>query len=103
MKPGKRQLGPCTLKLTYSQVAPANLRGGLFEVSGLHTAEEHQKKGYATRLLDEVCEEADEAKKVLVIMPDEPWQMPYYGRFGFEPIQAEPVIMARAPKPVASH
>lgn len=98
MKPGKRQLGPCTLKLTYSQIVPSNLRGGLLEISQLQTAEEHQRKGYATRLLDEVCQEADEERKVLVIMPDSGWLTLYYGRFGFEPIQQEPVIMARAPK-----
>ncbi len=97
MKPGKRQLGPCTLKLTYSQIVPATLRGGLLEVSQLKTAEEHQRKGYATRLLDEVCAEADKDRKVLVITPDNAHLTLFYGRFGFEPIQADPVIMARAP------
>jgi GNAT superfamily N-acetyltransferase len=98
MKPGKRQLGPCTLKLTYSQIIPANLRGGLLEVSQLKTDEAHQRKGYATRLLDEVCTEADDSRTVLVIMPDTDSLELFYGRFGFEPVQRNPVIMARAPK-----
>lgn len=103
MKPGKRQLGPCTLKLSYSQIVESPLRGGLFEVSHLATAEEHRGKGYATRLMDEVCQEADDNRKVLVIRPDEEWLEEFYERFGFVEIQANPVLMARPPILTADH
>lgn len=105
MKPGTRQHGPATLKLSFNTTVPAHMRGGLLEVSHVFTPEQHRKQGYASMLLQKVCAEADKAGKVLLLMP-KPYDTPaldraqladWYSRFGFEPIQASPIVMARRP------
>lgn len=95
MRPGKRTNGPCTLKLSYSQMMPANERGRLLELSHLRTREDDRGQGYATELLAMVCAEADNAKKVLVLKPDNTRLEMFYARFGFFRIHANPPIMAR--------
>lgn len=97
MKPGKRMLGPCSLRLGYTQIAPAHLRGGLLEISKLHTPEEERKQGHATRLLAQVCAEADKACKVLVLMADSVPLSTFYSRFGFKVMQEHPIVMVRSP------
>lgn len=105
MKPGIRQHGPATLKLSFNTTVPANLRGGVLELSHLITPDQHRRKGYASLLLQKVCAEADEAGKVLLLMP-KPYDVPamsrdeledFYQRFGFQTIQQRPVLMARRP------
>lgn len=110
MKPGTRQHGPATLKLSFNTTVPAHLRGGLLEVTHVHTPEQHRKQGYASLLMQKVCAEADDAGKVLLLMPKpyDDWKMgrdeliEWYARFGFKSIQASPVIMARRPGSVTS-
>jgi predicted GNAT family acetyltransferase len=109
MKPGTREHGPATLKLGFNTSVPAHLRGGLLEVTHVHTPEGERRKGYASLLMQKVCAEADAAGKVLMLMPkpydDGPLDvqalLDWYGGFGFEPIQTKPVIMARRPGAVA--
>lgn len=105
MKPGTRQHGPATLKLSYNTTIPAHMRGNLFEVSHVFTPDQHRKQGYASLLMQKVCSEADENGKVLMLMP-KPYQggemdktqlADWYQRYGFEAIQARPLIMARRP------
>lgn len=104
MKPGIRQHGPATLKLSFNSSVPAHLRGGVLELSHLIVPEQHRKQGYASLLLQKVCAEADEAGKVLLLMPkpydvigmDREQLVDFYQRFGFEVIQERPaVLMAR--------
>jgi GNAT superfamily N-acetyltransferase len=103
MKPGVRQHGPATLKLSFNTTVPAHLRGGLLEVSHVFTPEQHRNQGYASMLIQKVCSEADEAGKVLLLMPkgydtmplDQAALIDWYSRYGFEPIQASPVVLAR--------
>jgi GNAT superfamily N-acetyltransferase len=109
MKPGTRQHGPATLKLSFNTSVPAHLRGGLLEVSHVFTPADERNKGYASLLLQKVCAEADAAGKVLMVMPkpydDAPMDrntlVEWYRTYGFEPIQAQPIIMARKPGAVA--
>ena len=103
MKPGIRQHGPATLKLSFNTSVPAHMRGGLLEVTHVFTPEQHRGKGYASILMQKVCAEADEAGKVLLLMPKPYDDGPvcterlaeWYARFGFEAIQASPLLMAR--------
>jgi GNAT superfamily N-acetyltransferase len=73
----------------------------------LRTDPAHRRKGHATRLLKEICYEADTTGTVLVIEPapfeDEPHKVGqlahFYRRFGFETLQTEPrILMARKAK-----
>lgn len=109
MKPGTRKHGTATLRLSFNTSVPAHLRGGLLEVSHVLTPEADRGKGYASMLMQKVCAEADEAGKVLMLMPKpfnaEPMDAEaltqWYARYGFEPIQSSPLVMARRPGSVA--
>lgn len=106
MKPGLRMHGPASLKLSYNTQVADHLRGGLLEITHVITPEQHRKQGYASLLMQKVCAEADEAGKVLLLMP-QPFDMPelskdeltdWYSRYGFDVIQESPVrLMARKP------
>lgn len=104
MKPGIRQHGPATLKLSFNAGVPAHLRGGVLELSHLLVPDQHRRQGYASLLLQKVCAEADKAGKVLLLMPraydvpamDREQLQDFYRRFGFDVIQERPVtLMAR--------
>lgn len=97
MKLGKRQLGAATCQLGPCDALPATLRD-VIEVSAVHTDEWHRRKGIANRLMDQICEEADNESKVLLLLPDgEPWLHEWYKTHGFIVIQPSPMIMARPP------
>lgn len=103
MKPGTRMHGPASLRLSYNTTVPAHLRGGLLELSHLIVPESHRRQGYASMLMQKVCAEADRAGKVLiltvrpydVIGMDGTQLQEWYGRYGFQIIQQDPVLMAR--------
>lgn len=94
MKLGKRQLGACSCTLSAFKPMPS-----VVELSELHTDYWHRGKGIANRLMDQVCEDADQTKTVLVLMPEgEDWLHEWYETHGFKTIQADPaVLMARQP------
>lgn len=103
MKPGIRQHGPATLRLSYSTAIPAHMRGGILEITDVQTPDQHRRQGYASLLVQKVCAEADEAGKVLMLMP-RPFNeggmgqtelVDWYARLGFETIQVKPLLMAR--------
>ena len=97
MKLGKRQLGAASCHLAPSDALPAKMRE-VIEVSSVHVDEWHRRKGIANRLMDQICEEADKEKTVLILMPDgEPWLQQWYRTHGFVTLQPEPLIMARPP------
>jgi N-acetylglutamate synthase-like GNAT family acetyltransferase len=78
---------------------------GLLEVKSVKTAKPQRHQGHATRLLEDVCKEADGAKMLLVLTPEQFDNGPigskqlqsWYARFGFEVIQDKPVLMCRDP------
>lgn len=104
MKLGKRVFGAASCKLGRTVQVPEHMRDGIVELSGLFCPANQRREGYATALVDQICNEADEAGKVLLlhVAPYAPDAMDkqqlaawYAGRFGFQPIQAEPLLMAR--------
>lgn len=70
------------------------LPDGVMEVSSVSTDANMQRKGYATRLMQRVCRDADLSGIVLVLIPA---VHSFYERFGFKVIQSDPIMMARAP------
>lgn len=76
------------------------------ELSALEVAPSSRNKGHATSLVFDVCAEADEHNITLVLFVQPfgdielskgqlaDW---YAKRFGFAPIQADPLLMARMP------
>ena len=103
MKLGARKLGYATCKLSQSSALPKHLMGTIVELTSLHVPAESRREGYATELLRTICDEADEAKKLLMVIvrPFSDGVMSQsqltrmYERFGFVEIQAKPCIMAR--------
>jgi GNAT superfamily N-acetyltransferase len=102
---GERTLGParCLLRVPQIRDIPPNLR----EVAELEVPSAEQRKGYGTTLMHSVCREADKHGFVLMLAP-QPFgdhiamsradlAMWYRMEFGFQAIQEEPLIMARAP------
>lgn len=102
---GERTLGParCLLRVPQVKGIPPNLR----EITELEVPSTEQRKGYGTTLLHAVCREADSQKFVLMLAPQPfgdhiamskgelaQW---YHMEFGFQQIQAEPLLMARMP------
>lgn len=74
----------------------------------MQTDPDCRRQGHATKLLRQVCMEADDALTVLVLTPTPFLDAPlnatalavFYRRFGFETIQTDPtVLMSRAPRP----
>lgn len=98
MKTGVRKLGPASLKITYTALVSANLRGAIREVSHFHTRESDRGQGHGTQLMKKICAEADSSRTVLMLTADGDRLGDYYARFGFETIQSEPQIMARQPQ-----
>ena len=94
MKPGKYQHGPASCKLRYSPVIPPHLRGHMLEVTHVFTEESERGKGYATLMMQSLCEQASKAGKALMLMP-EPELVTFYALHGFEVVQKNPVLMAR--------
>jgi len=97
MKLGTIQLGNASLHIGYPQIVPGNLRGFAREITEFHVPEEFRGKGEGSELLKEVCEQADQYDIMLILIADTQKLALYYGRFGFEPIQQEPILMVRKP------
>ena len=71
---------------------------GVTELSALLTDPAHRREGFATELLQEVCNEADIEGAILALSPVDADTQKFYERFGFIEIQPRPVLMARAPQ-----
>jgi len=95
MKPGTFSRGPASCKLRYSPVIPPHLRGHMLEVTSVFTEESERGKGYATLMMQALCEQASKAGKALMLMPETPELIPWYALHGFEVVQKTPVLMAR--------
>lgn len=111
------KLGPASLRVRQPTWAPDHMRVRMREIGNMHVAPGERNKGYATRLLRKVCQEADAANFVLTLFA-EPFEMngdndattgqsngmnleqlvEWYNRFGFAVLQVEPqVLMSRMP------
>ncbi len=116
---GERTLGPASLLLRKCEGLPVHMRARTREITDVWVEDRAQRgSGHGSALLEQVTREADEAGKTLIIIPgafdDSPMSNEelaqwYVRRFGFQAIQASPVILARMPgstprmlKPVAT-
>lgn len=103
MKPGTRKFGAATAKVGRTVQLPVAMRDHILEVSSVHVPEDQRRMGHASALMHSICVEADQAGKLLLVhckgydspgMTDRELE-DWYGKFGFQVIQAEPRLMAR--------
>lgn len=99
-------VGPATCRLRRSNALPPHMRERTREVCCLRVPAAEQGKGYATTLMHTVCRKADAEALVLILWPQpfgdialsaaqlESW---YAREFGFQRLQADPVLLARMP------
>jgi GNAT superfamily N-acetyltransferase len=98
---GPRSNAYASLKLAIPTALPKDMRGPIVELRSLVTRKDKRGKGFASALVAAVCEEADKARRFLFlhVKPDGPMDTEALGNFyikhGFQPIQAEPLLMLR--------
>mgnify|MGYP001578879612 CR=1 FL=1 len=106
MQTGPRSLGASSLEVRISMALPTRMRARTREITKVHTDPEAQRRGDATRLLEQVCSEADALGITLVLWPkpygddialSQAQLIAWYGKHGFLQIQPEPPLMARMP------
>lgn len=106
MKPGTIQLGPASAHIGYSGIVPPHLRGKLREVSSLVVDQASRGKGFASALMREVIDQADQTAVALLVVVEPFDDGPlaaenlrfWYARMGFTEIQAMPCVMVRTPQ-----
>lgn len=82
------------------------MRGPVVEIRSLKTEPAHRRQGHAQRLMAEVTREADRSARFLLLAVEPTGEMGlqdlanFYGRHGFVPIQADPLLMVRPYKGV---
>lgn len=104
MEPGIREHKTASLRVSFAECLPEDMREGTREIVSLKS--DAQGKGLATTLLWSVCHEADMEKKVLILQPLQFGEgmtseqlAVWYAGFGFQQIQTDPVVlMARIPR-----
>jgi hypothetical protein len=111
LKPGRIVLGGASLDLSYSGIVPIADRDRVLEISNLFTSHQERRNNAANSLMQDVCEQADQANKLLMLMPEAfdhggpttaqlvDW---YSRKFGFTTLQSTPkVILIRLPRTAA--
>ena len=99
MKTGTVTLGSASLYLGYSGIVSPNKRGLLREITDF-TAKP-KGTGDGSKLLESVCEQADNNNIILLLKADTPRLQAYYIKYGFITIQSKSdILMARQPTPV---
>lgn len=86
---------------------PEDMRNGVDEVLNLFVEPEYRNQGQASALMQRICRGSDTNRKVLLLQP-KPFDggemsdlalTSWYTKFGFEIVQAEPVLLlARPPR-----
>ena len=107
LRPGRIALGAASLDLSYSGIVPMADRDRVLEISNLFTLRTERRNNAAHSLMQDVCEQADQANKLLLLMPEAfdsgglttaqlvDW---YTDKFGFTYLQHSPkVILIRLP------
>lgn len=105
MKYGEREHLGASLTIGVAKGLPVHMRAGIVELTDLYTKPQFRRQGYAYDLLLRVCLEADLARKVIILTvgdgiiggADKQGLLNLYGRHGFVPVQASPMILARTP------
>lgn len=105
METGRRDYKQASLRIAIPTSLPAHMQPHMREL--LSVSSGNPRKGHATALMYQVCQEADDARMTLLIQVD-PFDdgmtkeqlQKWYDKFGFEVIQTEPaLLMARKIKP----
>lgn len=109
MEPGFRRVGGASCHVRVCEALPEHMRAGTREVFKLWTDPKHRNRGFATSLMHSICREADVTGVTLVLfakpyfdkdeayLPQEELEAWYCATFGFQIIQHEPKLLARAP------
>lgn len=95
---GKRELEESSCWIRMMPDLPMQLRNTVRLVHDLKTAKGMRGKGQGTKLLQQVCEEADKCGIMLILMPDNEKLEKWYNSKGFNRTQDKPVIMVRVPQ-----
>jgi hypothetical protein len=69
MKPGTITNGFASLDLSYSGIVPPAERGRVLEITNLLTPSTNRRQNHAILLMQSVCEQADQANMLLLLMP----------------------------------
>lgn len=103
MTPGERAHGHSrlTIKVVEGQGFTEDEAQRVRMIVGLHTDKGYRRKGDATRLMKQVCGEADEDGTLLLLEPkpddeaelDEFILQNFYRRFGFTRVQKQPIVL----------
>lgn len=103
MNTGLRKHKSATLRVAVPEALPQHMQEGVREILSVQCS--NPKKGHATRLLREVCAEADRSGTVLMLEArafddgmDDAQLKAWYMRSGFVQTQESPIIMARRPR-----
>lgn len=105
MEPGTRSNGPASLQLVRMAGIDESVAEGLLEVKSVLTVKPSRRQGHASRLMTDLCAEADKSGTLLVLTPEQFDNGPigskqlqsWYERFRFVAIQDKPVLMCRDP------
>lgn len=98
---GPRSNAYASLRLSVPTALPADMQGPVVELRALKTRKDKRGMGFAKALLADVCAEADEAKRFLFLhvapdnADDTEAMANFYIRNGFQPIQADPLLLLR--------
>jgi N-acetylglutamate synthase-like GNAT family acetyltransferase len=98
---GKRRYESASCELRYTQALPYELRQTVREVFNVQTDKGMRGKGHGSKLMQEIAKEADQAQKILLLIPATDLLQKWYNIVGFEVIQSEPVVlMMRKPSEI---
>lgn len=104
MEVGIRTYKRASLRVAIPLSLPEYMQPHMRELISIRS--EDQRSGQATRLMHQVCQEADTARMTLILqvkpfadgLTEEQLQR-WYSKFGFEVIQTDPILMARQIQP----
>lgn len=91
--------------ISFCKALPEKMKMDVREVSSIHCDMRERRKGHATKLMEEVCADAD-VRKVILILTVQSYGagdhmsnmqlVEWYARFGFHPLPSgDAVLLAR--------
>lgn len=95
---GKRQYMDATCNVRMNTGLPLRSQKLVYEVHNLQTAPGMRGKGQGTKLMQQICADADRLGKILMLVSDNTQLEKWYNKFGFERVQEKPILMFRHPK-----
>ena len=95
MKLGKREYSQASCWIRMMADLPSSLQDGVRLIHDLQTPKGMRGKGLGTKILDQVCKEADLDGTTLILMPDSDKLEKWYNGFDFKRVQDNPVLMIR--------